>query len=136
MEVEEDGDRDVQDWLVKKTHRALKEKDLYEAKCWLITAKSLFPLNFKVQVNIGIFLVNIFIYIYFRFMSVQVPMLKEEVHSLDIVNPFSFFPLFLLKYFSMKLILLRTMLKESKKQLNFFLTCKFMISIVLLYKVP
>ena len=47
MEVEEDGDRDAQDWLVKKTHRALKEKDLYEAKCWLITAKSLFPLTSK-----------------------------------------------------------------------------------------
>ena len=42
---------DCEDWLVQKTHNAVNEKDLYEAKCWLITAKCLYPLNFKVQVN-------------------------------------------------------------------------------------
>lgn len=41
---------DCEDWLVQKTHNAVNEKDLYEAKCWLITAKCLYPLNFKVQV--------------------------------------------------------------------------------------
>ena len=50
MEIDEE-DGDSQDWLVRKTHHALKEKDLYEAKCWLVTAKCLFPLNFKVQVQ-------------------------------------------------------------------------------------
>ena len=48
--MEVDGVEDCEDWLVQKTHNAVNEKDLYEAKCWLITAKCLYPLNFKVQV--------------------------------------------------------------------------------------
>lgn len=42
---------DSEDWLVEKTHTAVNENDFYEAKCWLITAKCLYPLNFKVQVR-------------------------------------------------------------------------------------
>ena len=52
MEVDGvDGVEDCEDWLVQKTHNAVNEKDLYEAKCWLFTAKCLYPLNFKVQVS-------------------------------------------------------------------------------------
>ena len=49
--MEVDGVEECEDWLVQKTHNAVNEKDLYEAKCWLFTAKCLYPLNFKVQVS-------------------------------------------------------------------------------------
>ncbi|XP_046853187.1 integrator complex subunit 10-like isoform X2 [Xenia sp. Carnegie-2017] len=40
---------DNEGWLVQKTHYAVNEKDIYDAKCWLVTAKCLYPSNFKVQ---------------------------------------------------------------------------------------
>ena len=39
------------DWLVMRA-RSFPKTDPYSAKAWLITAKSLFPQSFVIQVNI------------------------------------------------------------------------------------
>lgn len=53
-EVEEDDsltefDSSTQ-WLVERARQSLKENNPYEAKAWLITAKTLYPKDFGVQV--------------------------------------------------------------------------------------
>ncbi|XP_031566525.1 integrator complex subunit 10-like [Actinia tenebrosa] len=37
------------EWLVERARQSLKHKDLYEAKSWLLTAKTLYPRDFHVQ---------------------------------------------------------------------------------------
>ena len=37
-------------WLVERARQSLKENNPYEAKAWLITAKTLYPKDFGVQV--------------------------------------------------------------------------------------
>jgi len=39
-----------EEWLVFKAHECLKS-DSHAAKAWLMTAKSLFPRNFDIQVH-------------------------------------------------------------------------------------
>ena len=122
MEVDEDGDVESQDWLVEKTHGALKEKDLFKAKCWLITAKSLFPLNFKVQVIIVPFQHQVATYDYTYYNGLKLFALVELCRLIFTCIVLQFL------YFSMKLIQLKTTLKGLKKQPNFFLTCKWSYS--------
>ena len=38
-------------WLVERARQSLKENNPYEAKTWLITAKTLYPKDFGVQVS-------------------------------------------------------------------------------------
>lgn len=38
-------------WLVERARQSLKENNPYEAKAWLITAKTLYPKDFGVQVS-------------------------------------------------------------------------------------
>lgn len=37
-------------WVVDQCKRRLKERDRYGAKAWIITARSLYPKDFRVQV--------------------------------------------------------------------------------------
>ena len=39
-------------WLVERARQSLKENNPYEAKAWLITAKTLYPKDFGVQVRL------------------------------------------------------------------------------------
>ena len=39
-------------WVVDQCKRRLKEKDKYGAKAWIITARSLYPKDFRVQVEL------------------------------------------------------------------------------------
>ena len=41
-------------WLVERARQSLKESNPYEAKAWLITAKTLYPKDFGVQVSLQI----------------------------------------------------------------------------------
>lgn len=41
-------------WLVERARQSLKENNPYEAKAWLITAKTLYPKDFGVQVSLQI----------------------------------------------------------------------------------
>ena len=41
---------DSTQWLVERARQSLKENNPYEAKAWLITAKTLYPKDFAVQV--------------------------------------------------------------------------------------
>lgn len=41
---------DSTQWLVERARQSLKENNPYEAKAWLITAKTLYPKDFGVQV--------------------------------------------------------------------------------------
>ena len=41
-------------WLVERARQSLKENNPYEAKSWLITAKTLYPKDFGVQVSLQI----------------------------------------------------------------------------------
>lgn len=43
-------------WLVERARQSLKENNPYEAKAWLITAKTLYPKDFGVQVSLQIFM--------------------------------------------------------------------------------
>ena len=38
-------------WLVERARQSLRENNPYEAKAWLITAKTLYPKDFGVQVS-------------------------------------------------------------------------------------
>lgn len=38
-------------WLVERARQSLKENNPYEAKAWLITARTLYPKDFGVQVS-------------------------------------------------------------------------------------
>ena len=40
-------------WLVERARQSLKENNPFEAKTWLITAKTLYPKDFGVQVKQG-----------------------------------------------------------------------------------
>ena len=40
-------------WVVDQCKRRLKERDKYGAKAWIITARSLYPKDFRVQVCMG-----------------------------------------------------------------------------------
>ena len=42
------------EWLVERARQSLKENNPYEAKAWLITAKTLYPKDFGVQVSLQI----------------------------------------------------------------------------------
>lgn len=42
-------------WLVERARQSLKENNPYEAKAWLITAKTLYPKDFGVQVSLQCF---------------------------------------------------------------------------------
>lgn len=42
-------------WLVERARQSLKENNPYEAKAWLITAKTLYPNDFGVQVSLQCF---------------------------------------------------------------------------------
>lgn len=39
-------------WLVERARQSLKENNPYEAKAWLITAKTLYPKDFGLQVSL------------------------------------------------------------------------------------
>ena len=39
-------------WLVERARQSLKENNPYEAKAWLLTAKTLYPKDFGVQVSL------------------------------------------------------------------------------------
>ena len=41
-------------WLVERARQSLKENNPYEAKAWLITAKTLYPKDFGVQVSLHV----------------------------------------------------------------------------------
>lgn len=45
-------------WLVERARQSLKENNPYEAKAWLITAKTLYPKDFGVQVSLQIICVH------------------------------------------------------------------------------
>ena len=38
-------------WLVERARQSLRENNPYEAKAWLITAKTLYPKDFGIQVR-------------------------------------------------------------------------------------
>lgn len=38
-------------WLVERARQSLRENNPYEAKAWLITAKTLYPKDFGIQVG-------------------------------------------------------------------------------------
>lgn len=40
-------------WLVERARQSLRENNPFEAKAWLITAKTLYPKDFGVQVKFG-----------------------------------------------------------------------------------
>ena len=40
-------------WLVERARQSLRENNPFEAKAWLITAKTLYPKDFGVQVKLG-----------------------------------------------------------------------------------
>lgn len=40
-------------WLVERARQSLRENNPFEAKAWLITAKTLYPKDFRVQVKFG-----------------------------------------------------------------------------------
>lgn len=39
-------------WLVERARQSLRHKDPFEAKSWLITAKTLYPADFSIQVSL------------------------------------------------------------------------------------
>ena len=47
-----DGSTHCSEWLVERARQSLKENNPYEAKAWLITAKTLYPKDFGVQVSL------------------------------------------------------------------------------------
>ena len=49
MSKAQDSDKDCE-WMVATCKSRLEEKDVSGAKAWILTARSLFPNNFKVQV--------------------------------------------------------------------------------------
>ena len=49
-EVSADVDSSTE-WLVERARQSLKENNPFEAKAWLITAKTLYPKDFGVQVS-------------------------------------------------------------------------------------
>ena len=81
------------EWLVERARQSLKENNPYEAKAWLITAKTLYPKDFGVQVSLQImcscrcknislctmvskslkFLLNILRYAFYTFLLIFTP---------------------------------------------------------------
>ena len=59
-------------WLVERARQSLKENNPYEAKAWLITAKTLYPKDFGVQVRLQC---RVYMFIYLDLLTVQLWML-------------------------------------------------------------
>ncbi|KAK3726896.1 hypothetical protein QZH41_016682 [Actinostola sp. cb2023] len=49
MDVEEVGGFSTAEWLVERAKQSLKQNNIFEAKSWLLTAKTLYPKDFHVQ---------------------------------------------------------------------------------------
>lgn len=92
-------------WLVERARQSLRENNPYEAKAWLITAKTLYPKDFGVQVS---------------------PF--EIDNCIDFcVGGIRFWSLWIFGsiVFSMRHTVLKEMLREFRSQPNCSTSCKF-----------
>ena len=48
-----DPEADDCEWVIERSKAFLKKKDHHGARAWMLTAKSLFPYRFIVQVRLG-----------------------------------------------------------------------------------
>jgi len=51
MDVDEKEGKTTAKWLVNRAKQSLKDNNIFEAKSWLLTAKTLYPKDFHVQVR-------------------------------------------------------------------------------------
>ena len=59
MPVVSESEQGDCEWVVERCKTHLKNKDKSAAKAWIITARSLFPDNFAVQVGVPIIMIFI-----------------------------------------------------------------------------
>lgn len=52
MDVDNNEGLSTAKWLVDRAKQSLKNSNIFEAKSWLLTAKTLYPKDFHVQVEL------------------------------------------------------------------------------------